>query len=296
MPDIQPVFKEISIGELEEDPKQPRDNKNTDKDRNRLLVSLEALGLQQPIAVTELAKGQYRIIDGHRRFRCVKELGWKTVPCRVYPQLDPVELERVRFEIQNNRRPWKPLERSKALAQMKQAGKYTDDELAELLFVSRTVVTNSLLLGKQKEEYKNLMEEYDLSESYRTEFIKLRPKLRNIRRMEGEKIVDEITIDEIIKNLFDRVSCSIIKSAKDFRTLGRIFLRATANEVLIYEFLKNPDMTVRDLEQSTVQSGFSLWVENLIKKIGGKKKDGIAFSSQEKEMLIELRDLLIKTV
>lgn len=296
MSDIQPEFREIPIGELEEDPKQPRDTKNTDKDRNRLLSSIESLGLQQPLTVIEISQNLYRIIDGHRRFRSVKDLNWTAVPCRVYPKLAPETIEHVRFDTQNLRKPWKPLERSKALAQMKEAGGYTDEELAELLLISRTVVSNSLKLGNQKESLKELMEKHSLTESYRTELVKLLPKIRIINKIENEKIVDQVLVDDIIKDLLKRVSHSVIRSAKDFRTLGKIFLRASANEALIYDFLKNQDMTVRELEQSSVQSGFSVWVEDLIKKIGGKKKDGIAFSSQEKTMLIELRDLLVKTV
>jgi len=287
MKDVQPEFMEIPINILEEDPQQPRSKTNTEQDRNRLLVSLKELGLQQPVSVTEYAKGKYRIIDGHRRYRCAQDLKWEKIPCRVYPILEDADLERVRFEIQNNRRPWKPLERSHALTRMKQSGGYTDDQLAEMLFVSRALVTNSIMLGKQKEEYLKLMEEYDLSESYQAEFTKLRPKLRKIREFE---------VGDIAKNLFERTQHSVIRSAKDFRTLGRIFLRATANEALIFEFLSNPDMTVKDLEQQTVQSGFSLWVENLIQKIGGKKQEGIAFSTQEKAILIELRDLLTKVI
>ncbi len=51
-------------------------------------------------------------------------------------------------------------------------------------------------------------------------------------------------------------------------------------------------MTVHELEQRTLQSGFSLHIEQLIKGISQKRAEGIAFSSQEKAFLDQLKKLL----
>lgn len=278
------IFKQIPLDQIQRDPDQPRKDFGTDGDENRLWVSIKDLGVQQPLAVSEMGDGKYIILDGHRRYICAQRLKLKSVPCRVYPKMDIGEFELIRFEIQNNRRPWKPLERSEAIERIKTAKRFDSNaDLATFLHLSTSLVSNSLQLRKQKLEYIEMMESYDLAESYRIEFVRLKPKIRKVRNFEA---------DEIIRIIFSKVQCNVIKSAKDFRKLGRIFLRATANEEELYQFLSNPDMTVTELDQNTLQSGFSLLIEELIKKIGSKKKDGIEFSSEEKTFLTQLKDFL----
>ncbi len=282
------VYKDIEVDKIEQDDEQPRKDFGTDGDKNRLLVSLKEIGIQRALNVMEIEKGRYLLIDGHRRHICAKELGFKKVPCQVVPKMSEGELELRRFETQNNFRPWKPLERSDSIARIKRKNNFkTNKELAKAIHMSESVVGNSLSLRNQKLEYIEMMERFDLSESYRIEFVRLKPKLRKIK---------DIEVEAIIRILFDRVQNQIIKSAKDFRKLGRIFLRATANEQELYKFLNDPDMTVDELEQRTIQSGFSLLIEQLIQKVSGKRKKAVAFSSQEKEFLLQLRDLLNKAL
>ncbi len=281
-------FTQIPIGQIQEDLHQPRKNFGTEGDKNRLLLSLKEIGLQAPITVKKSGPDTYLIVDGHRRYKCALEIGWKTISCRVLDELTAAQIEKVRFEVQNNRRPWKPLERADALARIKElAGFGTNKELAGHLYLSETLVSNSLQLRGQKEDYKKLMDTYDLSESYRVEFVKLLPKLRQIR---------EWDVPEIIETLFQRVQHRVIQTSKDFRTIGRIFLRATANEDMILLFLKDPDMTVGELERHTIQSGFALWIEQVIQKTTTMSQLGTAFSAKELVYLKELRDLLNKVL
>lgn len=281
-------FRELPLEQIQEDPNQPRETFNTDGDKNRLVMSIKALGIKQPLAVTQVGENDFVLCDGHRRYRCAKELGLETVPCLIYPKLDPGDLAQLRFELQSDVRQWKPLERSAAFSTVKEAKRLsTNKELANHLFVSETLISRALSLSDLKAEYKDMMDKYGLTGSYVQEFVRLKDKLRPIK---------EFSIDEIIENLFQRVQHRVIKSSKDFRTMGRIFLRATANHNYIHAFLKNPDMTVKELEQNTIQSGFSLWIEQVIKKVGEKQKDKTPFSSQEKVLLTELQKVLDKNI
>src|SRR5262245_11687894 len=135
MLNILPIeFKELPISKLKEDRKQPRESFNTDGDKNRLMLSLKELGIQQPIAVMKISADSYQIIDGHRRFRCATDIHMEKVPCSIYEKLSSSDLERVRFELQTNRRLWKPLERASALANFKSSsGIATNKEAAERL-------------------------------------------------------------------------------------------------------------------------------------------------------------------
>ena len=52
-----------------------------------LAESIEAIGLLQPIAVCESASGpqKYDIIQGHRRYQAVKQLGHETIAALIVP-------------------------------------------------------------------------------------------------------------------------------------------------------------------------------------------------------------------
>ena len=286
MQKIKPLFKELPIEQLERDPEQPRRDFGVGGDQNRLLKSIETYGIEEPIKVSQVEDGRYIIIDGHRRYICAQRLELKTVPCRVYPKMSDGEFEARRYEIQNNRRNWKPMEKSNSLYRIKtKFGLNTNRQLADVLSLSITIISNSLQIRDVKVDYVELMEKYGLSQSNRTEFIRLKNKLRKIKELE---------IDDIVQIIFEKTKNNVIRNAKDFRKLGKIFLRATANENELYTFLKDPDMSISELDQRTIQSGFSLLIEQSIQAVASKRKDGIAFSSKEKSLLTQLRNLLQK--
>jgi ParB/RepB/Spo0J family partition protein len=250
MSKLVPIFKELPLTQIEQDQDQPRKDFSTDGDENRLFTSIRDLGIQQPIAVSQVGVNRYIILDGHRRCICAQRAGLKTVPCLIYGKMPVGEFERLRFEIQNNRRDWKPLERSEALNRIKgYKGFNTNRELSELLHLSETVIGASLQIRAQKLEYISLMEKHELPASYRVEFVRLKPRIRKIKNFEQSRIIEI---------LFEKVQCKVLKNAKDFRRVGKIFQRAYHNEEAIYKFLKDPDMTVDELDQLTTQSGSSL--------------------------------------
>lgn len=281
-------FVLLPVNKIERDSNQPRRDFGTEGDTNRLLISIKQYGIENPITVSEIEPDRFLIIDGHRRYICAQKLGFTEVPVRIYPKLSNAELETRRYEIQNNRRPWRPMERSEALERIKSEMNFNSNrQLAEHLGITEAVVANSLQLRKQKVDYLEMMERYDLGEGYRIEFVRLRPKLRKIRDME---------VDDIIINIFERIKHKVIKSSKELRKLGSIFLRATANEEEIARYLADPDMTIYELEQRTLQSGASLHIEGVINFVSRKRAEGIAFSAQEKAFLAQLKDLLNEAV
>jgi ParB/RepB/Spo0J family partition protein len=280
------AFEELPLQKVERDPDQPRKNFGTDDDENRLLLSIEEYGIQQPLVVSQ-KDDRYIILDGHRRYICAQKLGFDTVPCRVYPKLPVGQFETLRYEIQNNRRPWKPFERAEALKTIKEAMHFENNkQLAEHIHLSEASVSNSIQLAREKTTFLEMMVSYGLSEAYQVEFIHLKAKLRRIKN----EVVD------VTKLLFKKVQDRVIRSAKDFRKFGKIFSRATANEEQIYKFLTDPDMTVNELSQRTVQSGRSLLVEQLIREIANTRQKGVSFSSQEKTSLKHLYELLEKVL
>lgn len=282
-------FQELPINHLQIDNNQPRKDYGTKEDKGILKKSIQERGILNPIAVNQVENDRYTIIDGHRRYKAAKELELATVPCIIYAKLKDAEFEIRRFELQNNRRPWKPLERSNAFSRIKDLLHLRNNQqLADLIGVSKSLVNNSLQLREIKLEYVTLMERYGLTEAYQTEFVRFKSKIRRIGDFE---------VDDIIENLFQRVKNKVIKSAKEFRKLGRIFLRATANEAALLNFLSNPDMTTKELEKQSVRSNRSLYVELLTQQLSQDLQKGIEPNPQDIEgvrQLIKIANIYVK--
>lgn len=285
-----PIFKELPLDQLECDLNQPRKDFGTDGDEtnNAFVRNIREEGIEVPLAVLVVAPDRYIILDGHRRYKCAQTLKFATVPCRIYENLSPAQTARKRYHIQNNHRNWRPLERSNAIEYTKQvAGLRTDKEVAQFVGLSISVVNCSLRLRKEKLEYIEMMERCNLAQSYRDEFLKLRPKIHKVRNFEA---------DDIIQIIFQKIENGKISSAKELRMLKRIFNRDSVNENALELFLSDPDMTIPVLERHTVQSGFSWLVDQVMKKIGESTQSGKDFTPQEKPILLQLRDLLNKVI
>ena len=194
------------------------------------------------------------------------------------------ELESRRVEIQTNRRPWRPLERAGILNQIKNFFKFVSNrELSDHLHISETLAANSLQLLGEKLEYLEMMKEYKLAESYQVEFIRLKPKLRRIKEFE---------IDEIIEKIFQKTEQKTITSSREYRQLGSLFKRATANEAALYQFFLNSDETVDELLRNTSRSGICLHAEDLIKSITEKISKATPLDNQEKNALKQIATLI----
>ena len=278
------VCKELPISQVERDLSQPRTDFGEAVDENHLLNSIKELGIDDPLKVVEVEPGRYVVIDGNRRYKCAKKLGMTMVPCRIYPNMSVGELETRRYNMQNNRRAWKPMERANAFDRIKEAYNFrTNREVAQHLGHSETLVNNALELRKLRFEYLEKMQDLNLAPSCRTEFIRLLPKLRNVR---------ELDPNDIVEILFRKIRIQVITNVRGFRDLSKVFLRASANEADLYRFLTNDDMSIEELNHRTSEVGFSLSLEDIIESVTFKKANDIAFTEQETIFLGKLKNLL----
>lgn len=55
---------------------------------NELVERIQEIGFKDPIKVMPIEHGKYRIISGHQRKIAAERLGWESVPCIVYRDLD----------------------------------------------------------------------------------------------------------------------------------------------------------------------------------------------------------------
>ena len=82
----------ISIDQIETNPKQPRHDFD-EQALKELAGSIKTFDLIQPITVSKLASGRYRLISGERRYRAAKMAGLKDIPAYIRHANDSELLE-----------------------------------------------------------------------------------------------------------------------------------------------------------------------------------------------------------
>lgn len=80
-----PDYREIDVSLLVP-PERPMRSESLYEGLDELKESMALHGLQQTIGVHALEDGTYRIIWGMRRSLAARELGWKTIPARIYAE------------------------------------------------------------------------------------------------------------------------------------------------------------------------------------------------------------------
>jgi len=282
------TFLTIPIEHIYPDIKQPRLGMLSEEDCVRLITSIQQYGVLSPIAVIQAAENEYTIMDGHRRYFSAKHVGLKEVPCNVYQRMPEGELESRRYEIQTNRKNWKPIERSQVLKAIRDYYKFNSNRaLAEHLNISETLAANSLQLGKERMQWIEVMAQHKLLESYQTEFMRLKSKLRRIKDLE---------VDQIAKIIFKKVEDDVITNSRDFRILGKLFKRGTVNEDALYRFLSKPDATMKELLKKTSSSSVALCVDDLMNEMTERLQKGAAFDPQEENSLRQLITFITDSV
>ncbi|HEV2402756.1 MAG TPA: ParB/RepB/Spo0J family partition protein [Candidatus Saccharimonadales bacterium] len=273
-------LQDLSIDVVEYDDNQPRKDISAKAAISNLKRSIEHYGIQQPITVTEYERGKYKIIDGHRRYICANELELKVVPCLVYPELSPGEMEARRYEMQNIRRPWKPLERSDALHRMKREfGFQSIKELAQYIGISEASAADYLHLREQQLHLLSRLAERGLNDTYQIEIVRLKPHLRKVGGMQ---------VDQIIDDILDRISNGTIKSSKDIRIIKSAFIRFDLYGDILATYLKNPEMRVQELEEQILRNGFSWDIQKAVATIAKKKSKGERMTDKEVNALEQL--------
>ena len=83
---------ELLIAEIQTNPFQPRTAFDQEK-LHELSLSIEQLGIIQPITVRKLEKNKYQLISGERRYRASKLAGLNKIPAFIRTANDQQMLE-----------------------------------------------------------------------------------------------------------------------------------------------------------------------------------------------------------
>ena len=136
----------IALDQIEVNPKQPR--KDFDETAlSELAASIKIHDIIQPLTVSKMASGKYRLIAGERRFRASKIAGLKDVPVYVRQANDAELLELALLE-NLQRENLNAIEISLSYKRLMDELDYTQEQVAERMGKERSTIGNYIRLLK----------------------------------------------------------------------------------------------------------------------------------------------------
>jgi ParB family chromosome partitioning protein len=145
--DRSSALREVPIGSIKPNPRQPRVNFDEDT-MSSLASSIKEMGILQPVLVRQIgseAADEFELIAGERRWRAARRAGLQTIPVLVQTSDETRSLEQALVE-NLHRQDLNVLEEAAAYQQLVEDFGYTHDQVATRVGKSRTAVTNILRL------------------------------------------------------------------------------------------------------------------------------------------------------
>lgn len=136
----------IPIADIEANPKQPRRDFD-EKALQELAESIKMHDIIQPVTVSKLASGKYRLISGERRWRASKLAGIQDIPAYVRQANDAQLLELALLE-NLQREDLNAMEIALSYKRMMEELDFTQEQVAERMGKDRSTVANFIRLLK----------------------------------------------------------------------------------------------------------------------------------------------------
>ena len=136
----------IPVNDIESNPKQPRHDFD-EQSMQELSASIKLHDIVQPITVSKLPSGKYRLIVGERRWRAAKMAGLKDIPAYIRQANDDQLLELALLE-NLQREDLNAMEVALSYKRMTDELGYSQEQVAERMSIDRSTVSNFIRLLK----------------------------------------------------------------------------------------------------------------------------------------------------
>lgn len=163
IPSARKEILDIEIGEIKENPHQPR-SFFSPADLEDLIASIKEHGIMQPLVVTQKGNG-YELIAGERRLRASKALGLKTVPAIVREASEQEKLELALIE-NIQRQDLNAVEEAIAYKALIDEFALTQDAVAARVGKSRSAVANIIRLLDLPDDVLSALREGKITKSH----------------------------------------------------------------------------------------------------------------------------------
>ena len=158
---LEDIF-EVEISRID----TPKDRvRKTFTDMDQLRISMDRIGLMQPILVQKLEGGRFSLVAGERRYRTAVSLGWETIRATVKENLSEDEAKEQELEenIQRSDIPWQEedegirrlhyLKRARFNSLRTYPGTWTQQKTADEIGKSAGKVSEAIELAEAVEKF-----------------------------------------------------------------------------------------------------------------------------------------------
>ena len=189
-----------------------------------LAESIKKYGVIPPIVVKKI-EDHYQIIAGERRWRAAKQAGLKDIPV-IIKDYDEQQIAEIALIENLQREDLNPIEEAKAYQSLIEKYQLKQEEIAEKVFKSRSVITNALRLLKLDEEVQLMLMEGKITNGHAKAILGLEDKEE--QRAVAQKVVEEqLSVrdtEKYIKSLLDKknepaVTKPVLKNQTLYETL-----------------------------------------------------------------------------
>ena len=178
-----------------------------------LAESIKKYGVIQPIVVKKV-EDHYQIIAGERRWRAAKQAGLKDIPV-IIKDYDEQQIAEIALIENLQREDLNPIEEAKAYQSLIEKYQLKQEEIAEKVFKSRSVITNALRLLKLDEEVQLMLMEGQITNGHAKAILGLEDKEE--QRAVAQKVVEEqLSVrdtEKYIKSLLDKKNEPAVKAS-----------------------------------------------------------------------------------
>lgn len=234
----------ISMSKIDRNENQPR-KRFDEKALQELADSIKSYGIIQPLVLTKRGD-RYLIVAGERRFRAAKIAGLKEVPA-IIKDMNDQEVREVALIENLQRENLNAIENARAMQELITKYNMTQEQVAEKIGKSRSVIANTIRLLTLCPEVVKLVEDEKLSSGHaRVLVVVENPELQlriaemtikaklSVRELEKyvkeiqnpkkvhEKKEQSLEIKQFVKNMQDKFSTKVTILGNDKK--GRILI------------------------------------------------------------------------
>ena len=170
--------KEVLISQIVPNPFQPR-NKFEQEKLNELAVSIEQIGIIQPITIRKMNEDKFQLISGERRFRAAQIIGLEKIPAYIRIANDKKMLEMALVE-NIQREDLNPIEIALSYQRLIEETKLTQEQCSIRVGKKRSTITNFLRLLKLPEIIQKALIEGTISNGHARSLLSLNSKSSQI--------------------------------------------------------------------------------------------------------------------
>ena len=184
----------IRLENISLNPFQPRTEFN-EENIEELSLSIEALGIIQPITVRKLGNNRYQLISGERRLRASKMAGKEDIPAFIRIANDEEMLEMALVE-NIQRKDLNPIEIALSYQRLINECKLTQKECSEKVGKKRSTITNFIRLLKLPEEIQSALKKERISMGHARALINIKNKDIQLNILE-DTIIHGFSVREV---------------------------------------------------------------------------------------------------